>query len=98
MDLKGQILPATMTVFLRKQLLKSQSLIVLLTAAMTKTMIAATAMLSIISLFVLPVLLGAAGIIVGYIARRRGAQGLGAWAMGIGVVSLVLGIFIIPFF
>ncbi|CAN2248357.1 conserved hypothetical protein expressed in germinating spores [Bacillus subtilis] len=54
--------------------------------------------LSIISLFVLPVLLGAAGIIVGYIARRRGAQGLGAWAMGIGVVSLVLGIFIIPFF
>ncbi|WP_413286404.1 DUF308 domain-containing protein [Bacillus mojavensis] len=54
--------------------------------------------LSIISLFVLPVLLGAAGIIVGYIARRRGAQSLGAWAMGIGVVSLVLGIFIIPFF
>lgn len=44
MDLKGQILPATMTVFLRKQLLKSQSLIVLLTAAMTKTMIAAAAM------------------------------------------------------
>ncbi|WP_277713620.1 DUF308 domain-containing protein [Bacillus atrophaeus] len=54
--------------------------------------------LSIISLFVLPVLLGAAGIIVGYIARRRGATGLGGWAMGIGVISLVLGIFIIPFF
>ena len=46
----------------------------------------------------LPVLLGIAGIIVGYIARRQGAAGLGAWAMGIGAVSLVLGIFITPFF
>ncbi|MEC1261193.1 DUF4190 domain-containing protein [Bacillus swezeyi] len=54
--------------------------------------------LSIISLFMLPVLLGIAGIIVGYIARRQGAAGLGAWAMGIGAVSLVLGIFIAPFF
>lgn len=54
--------------------------------------------ISIISLFVLPVLLGACGIIVGYIARRRGAGALGGWAMGIGIVSLVLGIFITPFF
>ena len=53
--------------------------------------------ISIISLFVLPVLLGACGIIVGYIARRRGAGALGGWAMGIGIVSLVLGIFITPF-
>ena len=45
----------------------------------------------------LPVLLGACGIIVGYIARRRGAGALGGWAMGIGIVSLVLGIFITPF-
>ncbi|MDE1455296.1 DUF4190 domain-containing protein, partial [Bacillus paralicheniformis] len=29
---------------------------------------------------------------------RQGAAGLGAWAMGIGAVSLVLGIFITPFF
>ncbi|KKI88651.1 hypothetical protein WQ54_30845 [Bacillus sp. SA1-12] len=54
--------------------------------------------LSIISLFILPVILGAAGIIVGFIARRRGANALGAWAIGIGAVSLVLGIFITPFF
>ncbi|QKN92751.1 DUF308 domain-containing protein [Bacillus amyloliquefaciens] len=54
--------------------------------------------ISIISLFVLPVLLGACGIIVGYIARRRGAGALGGWAMGIGIVSLVLGIFITLFF
>ncbi|MCV9884869.1 DUF4190 domain-containing protein [Metabacillus halosaccharovorans] len=54
--------------------------------------------LSIISLFILPVILGAAGIIVGFIARRRGALTTGAWAIGIGVVSIILGIFIMPFF
>lgn len=53
--------------------------------------------LSILSLFVMPVLLGAAGIIVGFIARRRGASTLGAWAIGIGIVSIVLGMFIFPF-
>jgi hypothetical protein len=54
--------------------------------------------LSIISLFILPVILGAAGVIVGFIARRRGATTLGAWAIGIGIVSIILGIFITPFF
>jgi hypothetical protein len=54
--------------------------------------------LSIISLFMLPVILGAAGIIVGFIARRRGAKALGAWAIGIGAISIILGIFIMPFF
>lgn len=54
--------------------------------------------LSIISLFVMPVLLGAAGIIIGFIARRRGATGLGAWAIGVGAVSIIVGIFILPFF
>lgn len=54
--------------------------------------------LSIISLFILPVILGAAGIIVGFIARRRGATGTGAWAIGIGALSIILGIFVMPFF
>ncbi|WP_453994950.1 DUF4190 domain-containing protein [Bacillus nitroreducens] len=54
--------------------------------------------LSIISLFVMPVLMGAAGIIIGFIARRRGATGIGAWAIGIGAVSIIVGIFILPFF
>ena len=54
--------------------------------------------LSIISLFVLPILFGAVGIVLGFIARRRGAEGLGAWAIGVGAVSIVLGIFILPFF
>ncbi|WP_241657839.1 DUF4190 domain-containing protein [Anaerobacillus alkaliphilus] len=54
--------------------------------------------LSIISLFFLPVILGAAGIIVGFIARRNGATGLGNWAIGIGAVSIVLTLFFSPFF
>jgi uncharacterized membrane protein HdeD (DUF308 family) len=54
--------------------------------------------LSVISLFIFPVILGASGIIVGFIARRRGAEALGGWAIGIGIVSLILGIFILPFF
>jgi hypothetical protein len=54
--------------------------------------------LSIISLFVMPILFGAAGIVLGFIARARGANALGAWAIGIGVVSIVIGIFILPFF
>lgn len=54
--------------------------------------------LSIISLFVWPILFGAAGIVLGVFARRNGAEGLGAWAIGIGAVSLIIGIFILPFF
>jgi len=53
--------------------------------------------LSIISLFVFPVLCGIAGIILGFIARRRGASS-GTWAITIGAISLVLGLFILPFF
>jgi hypothetical protein len=54
--------------------------------------------LSILSLFVMPILFGAVGIVLGFMARRRGAEGLGAWAIGIGAISLVIGIFILPFF
>lgn len=54
--------------------------------------------LSILSLFIWPVLLGAAGIVLGFIAFRRGATSLGSWAIGIGVVSLIIGVFILPFF
>ncbi|WP_430696681.1 DUF4190 domain-containing protein [Metabacillus mangrovi] len=54
--------------------------------------------LSVISLFLLPVILGAAGLIVGFVARRKGAKTLGSWAIGIGAVSLILGLFVTPFF
>jgi hypothetical protein len=54
--------------------------------------------LSILSLFVMPILFGAAGIVLGFVARRSGADKLGAWAIGIGAISIILGIFILPFF
>lgn len=54
--------------------------------------------LSILSLFVLPILFGATGIVLGFVARRSGATGLGSWAIGIGVVSIIVGMFILPFF
>ena len=53
--------------------------------------------LSILSLFVMPFILGVAGVIVGFIARRQGS-GIGSWAIGIGVVSIVVSLFILPFF
>ncbi|RAK22409.1 hypothetical protein B0I26_102404 [Anoxybacillus vitaminiphilus] len=53
---------------------------------------------SIISLFIMPVILGAAGIILGFIARRRGAETLGAWAIGIGIVSIIIAMFVLPFY
>lgn len=53
--------------------------------------------LSILSLFILPVLLGAAGIVLGFIARRRGSA-IGNWAIGIGTIAILVGILILPFF
>lgn len=56
--------------------------------------------LSILSLFVTsaPVLFGAAGLVLGFIARNRGATGLGNWAIGLGALSVVISLFLIPFF
>lgn len=52
--------------------------------------------LSILSLFVFPILFGAVGIIMGFMARNRGAGSLGAWAIGIGVVSIIISLFFAP--
>ncbi|MDN4074775.1 MULTISPECIES: DUF308 domain-containing protein [Fictibacillus] len=54
--------------------------------------------LSVLSLFILPVLFGAAGIIGGFIAARRGATTSGYWAIGIGIASIVIGLLFAPFF
>lgn len=54
--------------------------------------------LSILSLFTMPFLFGILGIIGGFISRSRGAKSLGSWAIGIGVISIVVAIFIAPFF
>ena len=53
--------------------------------------------ISIISLFMMPFILGALGIIVGIFARSRGSK-MGTWAIVIGAVSIIVGIFILPFF
>ncbi len=53
--------------------------------------------LSILSLFFMPVLLGAA-IIVGFVSRRYHAKTLGNWAIGIGAVAIVMTVFFSPFF
>ncbi|MGM0844227.1 MAG: DUF4190 domain-containing protein [Bacillota bacterium] len=54
--------------------------------------------LSIMSLFIVPVLFGAAGIVLGFVAKRRGTEALGTWAIGIGAISIIVGIFVLPFF
>lgn len=53
--------------------------------------------LSIVSFFVMPVILGVAGIIVGFIARRRGAETLGMTAIIAGALSVLLTLFFAPF-
>ncbi|GAE33434.1 DUF4190 domain-containing protein [Halalkalibacter akibai] len=54
--------------------------------------------LSILSLFFLPILLGAAGIVVGFVSRRNGSTALGNWAIGIGAISILMTVFFSPFF
>ncbi|SDM82163.1 hypothetical protein SAMN04488137_2088 [Fictibacillus solisalsi] len=54
--------------------------------------------LSVLSLFILPVLFGAAGIIGGFVAVRRGAATSGYWAIGIGIASIVISLLFAPFF
>lgn len=53
---------------------------------------------SILSLFMLPFLFGVIGIIGGFVSRSQGAKSLGSWAIGISIVSIVVKIFIAPFF
>lgn len=51
---------------------------------------------SIVSLFFLPVLAGTIGIVTGFFAARNGARTLGTWAIAIGLFSIVLSLFIAP--
>ncbi|MFT8362114.1 MAG: DUF4190 domain-containing protein [Sporolactobacillus sp.] len=53
--------------------------------------------LSIAALFFLPIVLGIAGIIIGYLALRQGARTLGGWAIGIGLAALLIQL-LTPFF
>ena len=54
--------------------------------------------LSIISFFMWPLVFGAAGIILGFVSRSKGADSLGNIAIGAGAISILISLFIIPFF
>lgn len=54
--------------------------------------------LSVISFFMMPIILGAAGVILGFISRSRGADALGNTAIVAGAVSILITLFVIPFF
>ncbi len=53
--------------------------------------------LSLVSLFFLPVLMASAGIVAGFFAYRGGNRTLGLWAIGVGLFSLVMAFFVTPF-
>lgn len=53
--------------------------------------------LSIISFFVWPIVLGAAGIILGFVSRARGTDTLGNIAIAAGAISILVTLFILPF-
>lgn len=54
--------------------------------------------LSISSLFFLPYIMGAAGIILGILAVRREARMSGYWSIGIGAFSILMTLFFAPFY
>lgn len=53
--------------------------------------------LAVLSFFMMPIILGGAAIIVGFIARGRDATWLGNTAIALGVISIVVRLFFIPF-
>lgn len=53
--------------------------------------------LSIISFFIMPIILGGAGIIVGFISRSRGADTLGNTAIIAGAASILITLFVLPY-
>lgn len=53
--------------------------------------------LSILSFFIVPIIFGAAGIVLGFMARRRDAELLGNTAIVIGAISIGISLFISPF-
>lgn len=54
--------------------------------------------LSIISFFFLPVLFAIAGVILGIVARNRQSYILGYSAIVLGIISLIVQLFIMPYF
>ncbi|WP_407268403.1 DUF4190 domain-containing protein [Radiobacillus sp. PE A8.2] len=53
--------------------------------------------LAALSFFIMPVILGAAGIIFGFVSKSRGADTLGNTAIIAGAISIIITLFIAPF-
>lgn len=53
---------------------------------------------AIASWFIWPVLLGATAAVLGFIAYRQGARGLGGWSMAIGIIAIAINLIIVPFY
>jgi len=53
--------------------------------------------ISVLAFFLMPIILGAAGIILGFTARQRNARTLGNVAIVIGVFAILGRLFVIPF-
>ncbi|GAA0443220.1 hypothetical protein GCM10008983_20510 [Lentibacillus halophilus] len=53
--------------------------------------------LSIISYFLMPIILGGAGVILGFISRNRGSETLGNTAIVAGGISILIRLFILPY-
>lgn len=53
--------------------------------------------LSVVSFFMMPVILGAAGIILGFVSRSRGADTLGNIAIAAGAISILIRFLVLPF-
>lgn len=54
--------------------------------------------LSVLSFFMWPFVLGAVGIILGFVSRSKGADMLGNIAIAAGVISIIITLFFRPFF
>ncbi|MEH6941201.1 DUF4190 domain-containing protein [Bacillus sp. JJ722] len=53
---------------------------------------------AILSLFFAPLLWGTVGIVLGFMAVRKGRVSLGSWAIGISAFSMIVRLFFVPFF
>lgn len=53
--------------------------------------------LSVVSFFFMPIILGGAGIIVGFIAKSRNADTLGNVAIIAGAASIIITLFVLPY-
>ncbi|GAA3403841.1 hypothetical protein ACFFNY_02985 [Paenibacillus hodogayensis] len=54
--------------------------------------------LAIASMFIYPVLLGLAALVMGVVAFIQGSRGVGAWSAAIGAISLLAYFFLVPYY